>query len=157
LHPYRHYVHALLQQVVWLYLIVGLGFERLLPELPEQGPARSTVREWVGAFAYGAGYLLLTVLRRELLNLAPDTPLSEPPPPHLNRRRPAQRRQWLNGAHRFWGLAQQLYAQVKERQAWLHFSLSQVLPFVLHWLQQQGLPPRLFWSPLLPTSPSHPF
>ena len=96
---------ALLQQVVWLYLIVGLGFERLQAKLPEQGPARSTVREWVGAFAYGAGYLLLTVLGRGVLNLASETALSEPPlPPHLDRRRPAQRRQWLRGAHHFWEL-----------------------------------------------------
>ena len=56
LHPYRHYVIRLLQHGVSLYLIAGLGWNRLLDQLPALGPARSTIREWVASFGYGAGY-----------------------------------------------------------------------------------------------------
>jgi hypothetical protein len=28
---------------------------------------------------------------------------------------------------------------------------------LLHWLQRQAVPPRLFWSPCLPTTPTTPF
>jgi hypothetical protein len=156
-HPYRHYVLALLQQVIWLYLIVGLGFGRLMAQLPERGPARSTVREWVAAFAYGAGHLLVHALLRFLLTLAPGSPLPSPTPAHLDRRRPGRRRQWLKQGHHFWLLAEQLYAQVKLRQPWLHFTAGQLFPFLLHWLHAQALPPRLFWSPRLPTTPITPF
>ncbi|MFN8455217.1 MAG: hypothetical protein U0401_11220 [Anaerolineae bacterium] len=51
----------LLRQVVLLYLLEGLGFERVLKQMPSGGPARETIREWVSAFAYRAGYLLLVV------------------------------------------------------------------------------------------------
>jgi hypothetical protein len=157
LHPYRHYVLELLQQVVWLYLIVGLGFGRLLRHLPEDGPAPETVREWVRAFAYGAGHLLLAALTRFLLKLAPQTELPGPAPPHLARSRQVQHHQRLTQAHDFWQLAEQLYAQVKSRQPRLAFSVGQLFPFLLHWLQSQPLPPRLFWSPTLSTTPEQPF
>lgn len=156
-HPYRHYVLELLQRVIWLYLIVGLGFGRLMGRLPENGPAPETVREWVRAFGYGAGHLLLAALTRFLLKLAPQTELPGPAPPHLARSRQGQHYQRLSQAHDFWQLAQQLYAQHKSGQARLAFSLEQLFPFLLHWLQSQQLPPRLFWSPALPTSPIQPF
>lgn len=157
LHPYRHYVLKLLQRVIWLYLIVGLGFGRLMRHLPEAGPAPETVREWVRAFAYGAGHLLLTALTRFLLRLAPQTELPGPAPPHLARSRPPQHHQRLSQAYDFWQLAEQLYAQVKDRHPRLAFSVGQLFPFLLHWLQSQPLPSRLFWSPSLPTTPTQPF
>jgi hypothetical protein len=109
LHPHRHYVISLLQYVTALYILVGLGWRRLLRRLPTQGPARSTVREWVTSFGYGAGYLLLSALLRYLLALDPD---ATPPdaPAHLRRvPNPSQRRR-LAQAHAFWHLAERLYA-----------------------------------------------
>ena len=156
-HPYRHYVLELLQRVIWLYLIVGLGFGRLMRHLPEAGPAPETVREWVRAFAYGAGHLLLSALSRFLLKLAPQTELPGPAPPHLARSRQVQHHQRLIQAHAFWQVAEQVYAQLKGHQPRLAFSLGQLFPFLLHWLQAQSLSPRLFWSPTLATSPTQPF
>lgn len=157
LHPHRHYVLSLLHQVAWLYLIVGLGFGRLMTQLPEAGPALTTVREWVRAFAYGAGHLLLAALVQFLLKLAPQTELPETLPPHLNRSREARQQQWLKQAYQFWQVAEQVYAQVKERQPELTFTVGQLFPFLLHWLQVQPFPPRLFWSPALVTTPTVPF
>jgi hypothetical protein len=71
LHPHRWYVLRRLHQVVLLYLLGGLGFEQVLKQMPSGGPARETIREWVNAFAYGAGYLLLEVLRRFVAGLGP--------------------------------------------------------------------------------------
>jgi hypothetical protein len=157
LHPHRHYVLSLLYQVAWLYVIVGLGFGRLMRQLPEAGPAPTTVREWVRAFAYGAGHLLLAALVRSLLKVAPQAHLPETTPLHLERSREAQQQQWLKQAYQFWQVAEQIYAQVKERQAELSFTVSQLFPFLLHWLQVQPFPPRLFWSPALATTPTQPF
>lgn len=154
LHPHRHYVLSLLYQVAWLYVIVGLGFGRLLRQLPEPGPAPATVREWVQAFAYGTGHLLLSALTRFLLALTPQTQLPAPAPPHLERSRQPQP---LKQAHQFWQMAEQLYAQVKSHQPRLAFTVGQLFPFLLHWLQAQQLPPRLFWSPALATTPIQPF
>jgi len=155
LHPYRHYVIRLLQNVIHFYLIVGLGLGRLLQQVPEQGPARSTVREWIHSFAYGAGELLLDLLTRRLVALDPLAALPDSvPPEHLQHiSDPVQRRR-LACAHRFWLLAEQLYAQIKVRQPWLDFAAPQFFPFLLHWLQRQGVPPRLFWSPRLCTTPT---
>jgi hypothetical protein len=157
LHPHRHFVICLLQHVVSLYLLVGLGWRRLLRRLHGQGPARSTVREWIASFAYGAGYLLLDWLLRSLFAIAPDAVLPEQPPKHLNRVPDSPRRRHLEKAYTFWLLAEQLYAFVKARLPHLHFAASQLFPFLLHWLQNQALPPRLFWSPLLPATPTQPF
>jgi hypothetical protein len=157
LHPHRHYVLDLLYQVAWLYVIVGLGFSRLMRQLPEAGPALTTVREWVRSFGYGAGHLLLAALVRFLLKVAPQTDLPEMTPRHLDRCREAQQQQWLKQAYQFWQVAEQVYARVKERQAELTFTVSQLFPFVLHWLQAQHLLPRLFWSPALATTPTQPF
>jgi len=158
LHPHRHYAIRLLQRAVSLYLIAGLGFGRLMKRLPDPGPALSTVREWLGSFAYGAGELLQDVVTRPLLALNPLTKLLDTTPPqHLNRIPDAIKRRRLERAHHFWFLAEQLYAQVKARQLRLHFTAAQLFPFLLHWLQSQTIPPRLFWSPTLPHTPTTPF
>jgi len=168
LHPYRHFVISLLQQVVSLYLLAGLGWRQLMRWLREsysRGPARSTVREWVASFAYGAGYLLLAALLRHLLALDPSVempdslPAHVAPGPHPLRpwQRSAERLRNLQNAHTFRLLAEQLYAQVKKRQPDLHLSAAQTFPFLLLWLQGQSLPPRLFWSPLLATTPIRSF
>jgi hypothetical protein len=155
LHPHRHYVIRLLQHVVSLYLIAGLGWKRLMNHVPHPGPDVSTVREWVASFAYGAGYLLLDFLIHRLLTL---DPLAELPdssaPSHLNRVSDPVRRSRLERAHCFWLLAEHLYAQLKRRSPQLHFAAGQLLPFLLHWLQNQALPPRLFWNPTLSTTPT---
>jgi hypothetical protein len=158
LHPYRHYVIRLLQNVPYLYLIAGLSLDRLLRQMPEPGPARSTVREWIRSFAYGAGELLLDLLTRQLVALDPLAALPDRvAPEHLQRiSDPVQHRR-LAYAHRFWLLAEQLYAQVKVRQPWLDFAAAQFFPFLLHWLQREAVPPRLFWSPRLSTTPTIPF
>ena len=158
LHPYRHYVIPLLQRVVSLYLLVGLGINRLMGHLIGQGPVRSTVREWIASFAYGAGELLFDLLRRCLVALNPLAELPETPPPtHLDRVPGPTRRHRLGRAHGFWQLAEHLYAQAKARLPRLHFTTGQLLSFVVHWLQSQGVPPRIFWSPRLSTTPTEPF
>jgi hypothetical protein len=158
LHPYRHYVIRLLQCAVSLYLIVGLGWERVMNRLPPPGPARATVREWIASFAYGAGYLLLDLLISQFLAL---DPLAELPdtgaPSHLDRVSDPVRHFRLGRAYHFWLLAEHLYAQLKLRSPRLHFAAGQLLPFLLHWLHSQALPPRLFWNPTLSTTPTTPF
>jgi hypothetical protein len=129
----------------------------LLQHVVWRGPARSTAREWVASFAYGAGYLLLDRLLRSLFAIAPDVGLPERPPKHLDRVPDFSRRHQLQNAYTFWLLAEQLYALVKARLPHLHFAASQLFPFLLHWLQDQALLPRLFWSPLLPATPTQPF
>ena len=157
LHPHRHFVIHLLQQVISLYLCAGLGWRRLMRHLHGQGPARSTVREWVASFAYGAGHLLLDRLVRFLLAIKPDIALPERPPKHLSRVPDSPRRRHLQKAHTFSLLAEHLYAQVKAKLPHLHFAVHQLFPFLLHWLQHKSLSPRLFWSPLLSTTPTQPF
>jgi hypothetical protein len=158
LHPHRHYVIRLLQHVVSLYLIAGLGWGRLLSRLPALGPDVSTVREWLASFAYGAGHLLLDFLIHRLLALDPLAKLPDTAAPsHLDRVPDSVRRSRLERAHHFWFLAEHLYAQLKARAPRLHFAAGQLLPFLLHWLQSQALPPRLFWNPALSTTPSIPF
>jgi hypothetical protein len=157
LHPHRHYVIRLPQRVVELFLLMGLSWERLMQQLGDHGPARSTVREWVGSLAYGAGHLLLDFLLRQLLALDPTVELPDPPPAHLQRVSDAATRHRLERAYTFWLLAERLYAEVKARLPRLHFTTGQLFPFLLHWLQTHALPPRLFWSPALPTTPTTPF
>ena len=158
LHPHRHYVIRLLQHVVSLYLIVGLGWGRLMNRLPPPGPARSTVREWLASFVYGAGHLLLDFLIRQLLALdplaeLPDTGTSS----HLDRVSDSVKQLRLERAHLFWHLAEHVYAQLKLRSPRLHFAAGQLFPFLLHWLQSQALSPRLFWNPTLSTTPTTAF
>lgn len=161
LHPHRHFVISLLQQAVSLYLLAGLGWRRLMRQVRavygDQGPARSTVREWVASFAYGAGYLLLDALLRHLLALEPGIEVPGLPPEHLGRVPDPSKRHRLKNAHAFWLLAEQLYVLIKQRRPRLHLSATEFFPFLLHWLQGQGLPPRLFWSSLLTTTPTQPF
>ena len=157
LHPYRHYVSGLLQRVVSLNLTVGLGLTRLMKRLSSPGPARSTVREWIGSFAYGTGELLLDRLLEQLMRLDPLAGLPDQPPQHLQRVSDPIKRRRLVRAHTFWLLAERLYALAKNRLPQLHFAAAQLFPFLLHWLQNQALPPRLFWSPALPHTPVTPF
>ena len=158
LHPYRHYVISLLQRVVSLCLLAGLGINRLMNRLIGQGPARSTVREWIVSFAYGAGELLFDLLRLSLIAVNPLVELPETPAPtHLDRVSSPTRRHRLGRAHRFWQLTEHLYAQAKARLPRLHFTTAHLLSFVLHWLQSEGVPPRLFWSPRLSTTPTEAF
>ena len=157
LHPHRHFVLALLYRIVALYLIEGWSWENLTSKLPGTSPARSTIREWVGSFAYGAGQLLLDALLRYLLALAPDTEMSTPPVHHFQRIKDPRKRRLLENAYSFWLSAEALYAQVKTRQPRLHFRASDFFSFLLHWLQSQSLPPRLFWSSALPGTPTTPF
>jgi hypothetical protein len=163
-HPYRRYVIYLLQYVVLLYLFKGLGWTRLLANLEERkkadkpGPARSTIREWVSAFAYGAGRLLLDLLTRALLALDPLAELPDiTPPDHLRRVPDPARQRRLHHARCFWLLAEQLYAFVKGQKPDLTFSSGHLFAFVLHWLAEQAVPPRLLWSPRLTTTPTTPF
>jgi hypothetical protein len=143
-HPYRHYVVWLLQRVVSLYLLAGLGINRLMECLIGQGPVRSTVREWIASFAYGAGELLFDLLLRGLMSVDPLGELPETPPPaHLHRVPSRTKRRRMERAHRFWHLAEHLYAQAKARLPRLHFTSDHLLSFVLHWLQGEGIPPRL--------------
>jgi hypothetical protein len=87
LHPYRHYVIRLLQSAIHLYLIAGLSLGRLLRQMPQPGPARSTIREWIHSFAYGAGEPLLDLLTRQRAALDPlaALPVRAPgtPPAHF--------------------------------------------------------------------------
>jgi hypothetical protein len=116
------------------------------------------VREWIRSFAYGAGELLLDRLLRHLLALDPGSRLPEAASPdHLNRIPEEGQRRRLQGAYHFWQQAERLYALVKNRLPKLHFAADQLLPFLLHWLQNQALPPRLFWSPSLLHTPTTPF
>ena len=105
LHPYRRYVVSLLQHIVSLYLFGGLGVGRLLKCLPCPNPPRSTAREWITSFAYGAGELLFDLLSRSLAKLNPLAELPETPPPrHLDRVPHPTKRRRLANAHRFWHL-----------------------------------------------------
>jgi hypothetical protein len=157
LHPHRQFVISLLQHVVSLHLLLGLGWRRLMQRVPQQGPARSTVREWVASFSHAAANLLLEPLLHHLLALQPGFQLPHRSPGRLRRlpHRPRQRR--LQRAHTFWRLAEHLYALIKAYLPRLHFTARQLFPFLLHWLQLRRLPPRLFWSPLLATTPTQPF
>lgn len=157
LHPYRQYVIRLLQDTVSLYLIAGQGWGRLMEQMSGSGPVRATVREWVSSFAYGAGELLSNLLLGQLMLL---DPLAELPhtlsPQQLNRIPDLVKRGRLERAYRFWLLAEQLYALTKARRPRLHFAADQLFPFLLHWLQSQALPPRLFWSSTRSTTPTSP-
>lgn len=158
LHPYRHYVISLLQHVVSLYLLVGLGINPLMERLVGQGPVRSTVREWITSFAYGTGDLLFDLLLRGLMRVEPLRELADTAPPaHLHRVLSHTKRRRLERAHRFWQLAEHLYAEAKARLPRLHFTTGQLFPFALHWLQREGVPPRFFWSPRLSTTPTESF
>lgn len=159
LHPHRQYVTRLLQRAILLYLLLGLGWCQVEKRLPAyDSPARSTIREWVAAFAHGAGRLLLDLLIRQLTALDPLSELPEhPPPAHLDRVPDPEKRASLGRAYLFWHLAELLYARFKFHMPHIHFSANYVSPFLLHWLQNQGLPPRIFWNPSLSTTPTAPF
>ncbi len=125
--------------------------------MPSSDLDQATVREWVSAFAYGAGKLLLDRLRHHVMTLDPSTELPDSPPEHFQRVPDPEKRRHLERSHTFWLLAEQLYALVKTRKPRLHFAAEQLFSFLLHWLQNQSLPPRLFWSAGLPNTPIMPF
>ena len=125
--------------------------------MPSSDLDRSTIREWVSAFAYGAGKLLLERLRYHVITLNPLAELPDSSPEYFQRVPDPEKRRRLERAHTFWLLAEQLYALVKTRQSRLHFAADQLFSFLLHWLQNQALPPRLFWSSGLPNTPTAPF
>jgi len=158
LHPYRRYALDMLSEVVLLYLLTGHTYGRIYASLPKQGPAYTTIREWVAAFAYGAGQLLLPGLTRDLMALSLE--FERPPPEaaaHLKRIRNPEQRQRLEQAAHFLSCLERLYAWAKNRQARLHFAAESLLAFGLHWLQSRGLPPRIFWHEGLPGTPNTPF
>jgi hypothetical protein len=158
LHPYRRYALDMLCEVVMLYLLKGHTYGRIYASLPEQGPAYTTIREWVAAFAYGAGQLLLPGLVRDLMALGLEFDRSPPEASaHLKRIRHPEQRQRLEQAHHFWTGSERLYAWAKNRQARLHFAAESLLAFGLHWLQSRGLPPRILWHQGLPGTPNTPF
>jgi transposase-like protein len=154
LHPYRHYLLSLLQKAIWLYLFVGLGIERLIERLPPAGPEPSTVQEWVRSFGYGAGYLLLDVLRRFVMSLYAESDLSGRAPLELERSGNAEQ---LKKSYHFWRWGEILYARQKEVEPHMSFSDAQFFPFLVRWLQSQSIVPRIFWSPRLARTPTAPF
>jgi hypothetical protein len=148
----------MLSEVVMLYLLKGQTYGRIYALLPQQGPAYTTIREWVAAFAYGAGQLLLPALGRDLTTLGLEfSPPSPEASAHLKRIRHPEQRQRLEWAYHFLAWSERLYAWAKNRQARLHFAAESLLAFVLHWLQSRGLPPRIFWHEGLPGTPNTPF
>jgi hypothetical protein len=157
LHPYRLYVIVLLQMVVFLYLICGLSLGRLMKLLSNHGPARSTIREWIDSFGFGAGVLIFNRLLGLLMALDTSDWLPDSAPQHLERIPNPIKRRHLRRAHAFWLSSERLYSLTKNRLPQLHFAADQLFPFLLHWLQNQTLPPRLFWSPRLPNTPLIPF
>ncbi len=154
LHPYRHYLLSLLQKAIWLYLFVGLGVERLMGQMPPGGPEPSTVQEWVKSFGYGAGYLLLDALRRFVMSLYPESEISGRAPPELERSGNAKQ---LKNSYHFCRYGEILYARKKEVDPKMSFSDSHFFSFLVGWLQTQSIPPRIFWSPRLETTPTTPF
>jgi len=154
LHPYRHYQLRLMQQAIWLYLFVGLGIERLMGQLPAMGPEPATVQEWVRSFGYGGGYLLLDVLRRFVMGLYPDSEETGRAPPDLERSGNARQ---LKNSYHFWRYGEILYARQKEVEPKMSYSDPDFFPFLGRWLQRQSIPPRIFWSPRLETTPTSPF
>lgn len=154
LHPYRHYLLELMQKAIWLYVLMGLGIERLMGQMPLCGPEPSTVKEWVRSFGYGAGHLLLDVLRRFVMTLYPESELSGRAPPELERSRNAEE---LKRSYHFCQYGEILYARKKEVEPKTIFSDSHFFPFLVGWLQTQSIPPRIFWSPRLGTTRTAPF
>jgi hypothetical protein len=77
-----------------------------------------------------------------------------PSPDHLDRVPDTTKHQRLTKAHYIWRWGEYLYAAVKKRLPYLHFAAAQLLPFLLQWLQEHQVTPRLFWSPRLATTPT---
>jgi transposase-like protein len=149
---YRRYTLEEMQRAVLAYLFLGLGWRALQRQLAP-APPLSTVREWLASFAYGAGERLFPLLLRQVQERDPLANLSEAPPPaHLDRVPDLAQRRRLQRAHRFYLLAEQLYAQVKTQFVRLHFSAAQLFRFLLHWLQTLPRDPRLFYA-APPTGP----
>jgi hypothetical protein len=121
---------------------------------PLGGPEPSTVKEWVRSFGYGAGYLLLDVLRRFVMSLYPESELSGRAPPELER---SSNGEQLKSSYHFCRYGEILYARKKEVEPKMSFSDTDFFPFLVRWLQTQSIAPRMFWSPCLETTPTTPF
>jgi len=143
-----------MQKAIWLYLFVGLGIERLMKQMPSEGPEPATVQEWVRSFGYGAGHLLLDVLRRFVMTLYPESEVTGRAPPDLERSSNAAQ---LKRSYHFCKYGEILYARTKEVEPKMSFSDSDFFPFLIDWLQRQSIVPRIFWSPRLETTPTAPF
>lgn len=153
LHPYRRYTLGLMQKVIWMYLLEGMGFGRIMAEISSESLAQETVREWVRSFGYGAGYLLLDVMRRFVMKLYPESEGPGRAPVELERSSQAEE---LKKSYHFWDWGESLYAQHKNVEPEIEFSDEGYFGYLLQWLQRQQMPPRIFWSPKLKTSPSAP-
>jgi hypothetical protein len=153
LHPYRRYTVGIMQKVIWLYLLAGMGYGRIMDELPSEGPGQETVREWVRSFGYGAGYLLLDVMGRFVMKLYPESEVTGRAPQELERSSQAEE---LKRSYHFWSWGEILYAHHKEVAPEIVFSDEGFFPYLLQWLQRQQMTPRLLWSPKLETTPTVP-
>ncbi len=85
LHPYRRYTLEVMQQIIWMYVLWGMGFGQIMKKILSEGPTRRTVREWVSSFGYGAGYLLLDVMRQFVMKLYPESEVRGRAPQELER------------------------------------------------------------------------
>ncbi len=154
LHPYRRYTLEIMQRVIWQYVLVGLGYGRIMDEILGEGPGcQETVREWVRSFGYGAGYLLLDAMRRFVMKMYPESDVKERASLELERNSRAEE---LKKSYYFCKWGEILYAHHKDVEAKIIFSEEGFFPYLLHWLQRQSIPARLFWSPRLRTSPTAP-
>ncbi len=124
-----------------------------MAEISSEGPVAETVREWVRSFGYGAGYLLLDVMRRFVMKLYPESEVTGRAPLELERSAKAEE---LKKSHHFCKWGEILYARHKEAVPEIIFSDQGYFAYLLQWLQRQQMPPRLFWSPKLETTPTTP-
>jgi len=136
-----------------MYLLEGMGFGRIMAEISSEGPGPETVREWVRSFGYGAGYLLLDVMRQFVMKLYPESEGPGRAPLELERSSQAEE---LKKSYHFWSWGEILYAHHKAIDPKIVFSDEGYFGYLLHWLQRQQLTPRIFWSPKLKTTPSAP-
>ncbi len=106
-------------------------------------------------FSWGAGFLLLDVLRRLAMSLWPGGDLEPGKPPlHLER---SHNRKLLGKAYHFLKWGEVIYAHHKVIAPKTDFSNAKMLPYLLHILQSSGFPPRIFWNRSLKTTPNAPF
>jgi len=147
-----------MEEVIRAYLFGGLGIEAVIKTLSSGKPSCSTIREWIESFAYGVGELLFDLLRRSLADLDPTTEISRATPPERLDRVPSPiKRCRLADVCRCWHAAERLYHLVKDWSPYSDLEPGQILPFLLQWLQDQEISPRLFWSPRLSTTCTEPF
>ncbi len=86
--------------------------------------------------------------------LYPESELTGRAPPELERSGNAAQ---LKRSYHFYKYGEILYARKKEIEPKMSFTDSKFFPFLIDWLQTQPIPPRIFWPPLLETTPTDPF